>query len=173
MSDLIAIGYPTVPAAQAALGQLGDLQKQMLIQLDDAVVVERRPDGKIKLHQTSGTVGIAAAGGALWGGLIGLLFFAPLLGMALGAGMGAAAGAASDTGISDDFMKRLGSQLGPDRSALVLLVRSITLDKVLEQMHGQYGGELLQTSLSADAEAQMREAIEAMRSATPVGANRH
>lgn len=168
MSDLIAVGYPDAQAAKAALAQLGDLQKQMLIQLDDAVVVERRADGKVKLHQTGGTVGTAAAGGALWGGLIGLLFLAPLLGMAIGAGTGALAGKAVDTGIDDGFMRRLGEQIPQGGAALVLLVRSITTDKVLEQMRGQYGGELLQTSLSAEAEAQLKAAIEASRPATSV-----
>jgi uncharacterized membrane protein len=168
MSDLIAVGYPDTRAAEAALAQLGDLQKQMLIQLDDAVVVERRADGKIKLHQTGGTVGTAAAGGALWGGLIGLLFLAPLLGMAIGAGTGAVAGKASDTGIDDGFLRRLGERLPEGGAALVLLVRSVTADKVLEQMRGQHGGELLQTSLSAEAEAQLKAALVASRSATAV-----
>jgi uncharacterized membrane protein len=166
MSDLIAVGYPNPRAAEAALAQLADLQKQMLIQLDDAVVVERRADGKVKLHQTNRTVGTAAAGGALWGGLIGLLFLAPLLGMAIGAGAGAAAGAATDTGIDDGFMKRLGEGLPTGGAALVLLVRSVTTDKVLERMRGQHGGSLLQTSLSAEAEAQLKAAIAASRPAT-------
>lgn len=168
MSDLIAVGYPDTRAADAALAELRDLQKQMLIQLDDAVVVERRADGKIKLHQTTGTVGTAAAGGALWGGLIGLLFLAPLIGMAIGAGTGAAVGAATDTGIDDGFMKRLGERLPTGGAALVLLVRSVTADKVLERMRGQHGGEVLQTSLSADAEAQLKAAITASRQAATV-----
>ncbi|MDQ7909514.1 DUF1269 domain-containing protein [Phytohabitans sp. ZYX-F-186] len=165
MSDLIAVGYPDTRTAEAALAKLADLRKQMLIQLDDAVIVEHRADGKIKLHQTSGTVGTAAAGGALWGGLIGLLFLAPLLGMAIGAGTGALAGKAMDAGIDDDFMRRLGEQLPQGGAALVLLVRSVTADKVLEQMRGQYSGELLQTSLSAEAEAHLKAAITASRPA--------
>src|SRR4029450_471010 len=44
-------------------------------------IVEHRGDGKIKLHQPS-MAGIGAASGALWGGLIGLIFFMPLVGMA-------------------------------------------------------------------------------------------
>ena len=60
-------------------------------------------------------------------------------------------------------MKALGDRLAPGHAALVLLVRSATTDKVLEQMHGQYGGELLQTSLSADDEAQLRAAADYAR----------
>jgi len=55
------------------------------MEIEDLVVVERREDGTVKLHQPS-LAGIGAAGGAMWGGLIGLIFFAPLFGMAAGAG---------------------------------------------------------------------------------------
>ncbi|HEX5741827.1 MAG TPA: DUF1269 domain-containing protein [Pilimelia sp.] len=169
MSDLIAINYPTVENARMALSQLGRLQQEKLIELEDAVIVERRPDGKIKLHQTGSTVGLGAAGGALWGGLIGLLFFVPLFGMALGAGMGALAGAASDVGVDDAFMRTLGAKLESGGSALVLLVRRATMDKVIERMHGQHGGELIQTSLSEEAEQRLREAVSVARAPSPVG----
>src|SRR6185436_15901445 len=68
------------------------------IELDDLVIVEHRGDGKIKLHQPS-MAGAGAAGGALWGGLIGLIFLMPLFGMAIGAASGAAAGALTDAGV--------------------------------------------------------------------------
>jgi uncharacterized membrane protein len=86
--------------------------------LDDAVIVERRPDGNIKLHQPS-LAGRGAAGGALWGGLIGLIFLMPLFGMAIGAASGAAARALSDYGINDDFMKELGDKLPGGRGRRV------------------------------------------------------
>jgi len=164
MNGLIAVGYPNQVAAEDALQHLMRLQAEQLIELDDAVIVERRGNGKVKLHQTTGmTAGKGAAGGALWGGLIGMLFLAPLLGAALGAGLGGAAGAGSDGGVDDQFMKALGDRLEPGHAALVLLVRRATTDRVLEEMHGQYGGELIQTSLSQDEEAQLRAAAEAAR----------
>ncbi len=163
MNGLVAVGYPNVVNAENALGELMQLQKERIIQLEDAVIVEMRGDGKVKLHQTSHTTGVAAAGGALWGGLIGLLFFAPLLGMALGGAVGAAAGKATDVGIDDNFLRSLGQRLQPGNAALVLLVASATTDKVLERMHGQYQGELLQTSLSSDEEEQLKLAAETAR----------
>jgi uncharacterized membrane protein len=122
VSDLVAIAYDDLPTAQRVASNLGEAVKGHLIEVDDVVVVERRGDGKVKLHQPSLT-GIGAAGGALWGGLIGLLFFVPLLGMAVGAAAGAAGGALSDSGVDDDFMKRLGSELEPGKAALIVLVR--------------------------------------------------
>ncbi|MDA1360055.1 DUF1269 domain-containing protein [Glycomyces luteolus] len=161
MSKLIAVAYPDVPTAQTVLTKLADMQKRELIKLDDAVVVERRDDGKVKLHQSTSLVGISATGGALWGGLIGLLFFAPLLGMAVGASAGAAGGAMSDVGVDDSFMKSLGKELNPGSAALVVLVRSMTEDKVFEELRGQYQGKLLQTNLSSEEEERLREHIAA------------
>src|SRR4051812_50018583 len=98
MSNLVAIAYPDLGTARTVAGELGQLTKEKSIVLDDMVVIERRPDGKIKLHQSMSTTGAGAAGGALWGGLIGLIFLAPLLGMAVGAAARGAAGARTDGG---------------------------------------------------------------------------
>jgi uncharacterized membrane protein len=104
------------------------------------------------------TTGMGAAGGAMWGGVIGLLFLAPLVGMAIGAASGAAAGAMTDTGVDDKFMKELGARLEPGGAALLLLGRAEARDKVLERV-GQYGGEVIQTSLSKEDEESLRAAL--------------
>lgn len=84
MSNLVAIAYDDVDQAQKVMGTMGELVKEHSLTLEDAVVVEHRPGGKMKLHQPS-MAGVGAASGALWGGLIGLIFFMPLFGMAIGA----------------------------------------------------------------------------------------
>jgi uncharacterized membrane protein len=157
MSNLIAVAYPDVNTARRVAGELAQLTKEKSIVLDDMVVVERRPDGKVKLHQAS-TTAAGAAGGALWGGLIGLIFLVPLLGMAVGAASGAAAGALTDAGVDDKFMKTLGERLQEGGAALVVLVRQSTPDKVLPRI-SQYGGEVIQSSLDNEAEAQLDAAL--------------
>jgi len=160
MSDLIAIAYPDVDRAIEVRDRLIDMQRQNVIQLADAAVVEKRLDGKIKLHQIHNTTGRGAAWGTVWGGLIGMIFFAPLVGMAVGAAAGAAGGSMTDVGVDDSFMRELGEKLQPGGAALFLLVTRVTPDKVLPQIT-PYGGEVLQTSLSQEAENHLREAIEA------------
>jgi uncharacterized membrane protein len=91
--------------------------------------------------------------------LIGLIFLNPLLGAAVGAGAGALSGKLSDAGISDDFMKELGKTLTAGTSALFVLVRKATPDKVLEQLKG-FKGKVLKTSLTADKEEKLREVLE-------------
>jgi uncharacterized membrane protein len=159
MSDLVAIAYEDLPTAQQVASNLGEAAKGHDIELDDLVIVERK-DGEVKLHQPS-LAGLGAASGALWGGLIGLIFFVPLFGMAIGAAAGAAGGALSDTGVDDDFMKRLGEELQPGKAAIILLVRKVSVDKVLPQI--QVPGTVIQTSLSNEDEQRLQQALNAAR----------
>jgi len=101
---------------------------------------------------------MGATGGALWGGLIGLIFLSPLLGMAVGAAAGGAAGALTDVGVDDKFMKDLGAKLQPGGAAVFVLVRQSTPDKVLPRI-SQYGGDVIHSSLSTDAEEALQEAL--------------
>jgi uncharacterized membrane protein len=164
MSDLIAIAYPDQATAERVRGRLGEAVKAKIIELDDVVVVTRSDDGKVKLHQAVSPVGAGAAGGAVWGGLIGLIFLAPLLGMAVGAASGAAGGAMADYGVDDRFMKELGEKLTPGSAALIVLVRSMTPDKILPNIQEQ--GHVIQSSLSNESEAQLNSALAAAGSQT-------
>jgi uncharacterized membrane protein len=158
MSTLVAIAYPDVATAEQVRREMMQATKERLMTLEDAVVVEHRPDGKIKLHQAMSTAGAGAAGGALWGGLIGLIFLAPLFGMAIGAASGAAAGALSDVGVDDNFMKELGARIEPGGAALIALGSTEARDKLLERVR-PYGGDIIQTSLSAEEEENLRAAL--------------
>ncbi len=109
--------------------------------------------------------GAGAVGGALWGGLIGLIFFVPLLGMAIGAATGAAAGALSEYGVDDNFMKELGQSLEPGGAAVILLVRKVSVDKVLPEIKIQ--GKMIRTSLDNESEQRLSEALAA--AGRPVG----
>jgi uncharacterized membrane protein len=159
MSNLVAIAYPDVDTAQEVMSTLGRLQVERSIELEDAVIVTREEGGKVKLHQARSTTGAGAAGGAFWGGLIGLLFLTPLLGMAVGAATGAATGKLTDVGVDDSFLKELGNKLEPGMAAVIVLVRRSTPDKVIPAVQ-QYGGTVLQSSLDNDAEERLQEALQ-------------
>ena len=156
MSDLVAVAYPDLETAREVVSNLGAAQKAHLIELDDIVIVEHRNDGKIKLHQPS-LAGAGAAGGALWGGLIGLIFLMPLFGMAIGAASGAAAGAMSDAGVDDKFMKEMGTKLHPGGAAVIVLLRNVNAEKVLAEV--KIPGDVMQTSLGEDGEQALRDAL--------------
>jgi uncharacterized membrane protein len=158
MSTLVAIAYDDLDKAKEVMGTVGGLVKEHSLTLEDAVIVEHRANGKMKLHQPS-LAGIGAASGALWGGLIGLIFLMPLLGMAVGAASGAAGGAMSDYGIDDNFMKELGNKLPEGGAAVFVLVKDATRDKVVPEI-AKYGGQVIKSSLEDEAEASLQEALD-------------
>lgn len=162
MSTLVVIGYNDRHQAEEVRLKLLKMQQEYLVDLEDAVVAYRTADGKVKLNQIYNTPAMGAMTGGFWGTLIGCLFFAPIFGMALGAASGAISGALADVGINDDFMKQIAAHLEPGKSALFVLVRSMTPDKVLDQLQGT-GGKVLQTSLSKEDEASLQKALDAAK----------
>jgi uncharacterized membrane protein len=165
MSTLVVIGYNDLYQAEEVRLKLCKLQRDYLIDLEDAVVVTKDQAGKIKLHQAVNLTAAGAASGGFWGALIGLIFLNPLLGVAMGAAAGAVSGALTDVGINDRFMRDLAATMQPNSSALFVLARKATPDKVLEELHGS-GGTILQTSLSHDDEAKLQAALSAASPST-------
>ena len=162
MSDLIVVGYDDMFKAEEVRLKLLKMQKEYLVDLEDAVVAVKKDDGKVKLNQMYHLAASGAVGGGFWGMLIGLIFLNPILGAVVGAGAGAAAGALSDVGIDDDFMKKLAEQLQPGTSVLFVLIRKMTADKVLAELSGS-GGKVLQTSLSHEDETKLQIALDAAK----------
>lgn len=158
MSDLIAIAYDDEFKAEEVRLTLIKLQKEYLLELEDAAVVVKNKEGKIQLKQAVNLTAAGAASGSFWGILIGVLFLNPLLGAAVGAASGAIGGALTDIGVDDKFMKELGETLTPGTSALFVLVKKVTPDKVLAEV-APYGGKVLRTSLSQAEENQLREVL--------------
>jgi uncharacterized membrane protein len=159
MSDLVVIGFDDEHTAFAMRAELAKLQKEYLIDMEDVVVVTKDDKGKVKLHQAVNLTAAGAVGGTFWGMLIGLIFLNPLLGAAVGAGAGAISGKLSDIGVSDKFMKELAETFKPGSSALFVLVRKVTPDKVLDGLKG-FKGKVLKTSLTADREEKLRQVLE-------------
>jgi uncharacterized membrane protein len=158
MSDLIVFAFDTETGAIEMRDELISMQKQKLVELEDAAVVVRHQDGKVKVKQVQSLAGAGALGGAFWGMLIGLLFFMPWLGLAVGAVTGAVAGGLSDVGVDDKFIKEVGNTIEPGHSALFLLVYKMTPDKVIKQLE-HYNATVLQTSLTEEEEAKLRDAF--------------
>jgi uncharacterized membrane protein len=176
MSELIVVAFDEPNKADEVLSELRELQLEYLIDLEDAVVAVRRPDGKVQLKQSVNLMGMSAASGglwgALWGTLVGMLFLNPLMGFALGtmvgAGTGALAGALADYGINDDFIRELAKTLKPNSSALFILVRKMQPEKVLSDL-SKFRGRVLRTSLSPEQEARLQEALSGAAASPPPG----
>ncbi len=157
MSDLIVISFSDEFKADEVLLDLRRLEMDYLIDLEDAAIVVRNKNGKVRVKQTQELVASGALSGGFWGLLIGLMFFEPLLGI-LGAAMGALSGALTDVGIDDNFIQELGNTIEPGTSAIFILVRKSTPDKVLEDL-SKFEGKVLQTSLTHEDEEKLQEAL--------------
>ena len=158
MSELIVFAFSNDKGASEMDEVIQRLKKEQLITLDDAAVVVRSLDGKVKVKQAVNLVGAGTVGGAFWGMLIGLLFWMPWLGLAIGAITGAISGKLSDYGINDDFINEVSQTIEPGGSALFLLISKWTEDKVLDQL-SKFNPKVVRTSLSKEEEQKLKAAF--------------
>jgi uncharacterized membrane protein len=159
MSELVVLAFGGQDDAERMRGRLEELQKQRLIRLEDAAVVTRDMQGKVKVKQATNLAGAGALGGGFWGMLIGLLFLAPWLGLAVGAVTGALVGKFTDIGVDDKFIREVGETIHPGNSAIFLLVAEVTPDRVLEELQDFRGAKVIKTSLSKEQEQRLKEAF--------------
>ncbi|SNY53078.1 DUF1269 domain-containing protein [Paractinoplanes atraurantiacus] len=158
MATLVAIGYPDETTATAASLEANRLAKDLIIQPDAIAVIIRDKEGKFHVTTNHQPVGAGATWGMFWGLLFGVLFFIPILGMAIGAGLGALTGKLTKNAISKEFQDRIRDELQPGTSALFLVVEAVTPDKAVEAL-SQYGGTVIKSSLSKEAEAELQDAL--------------
>ncbi len=160
MATMTVWKFSDATGAGAAKDALAELQKEGLIRIIDAAIVEWDPSRKKpKTEQLHNLTGAGALTGAFWGWLFGLIFFAPLLGMAVGAAVGALSGSLTDVGIDDDFIRQTRDAITPGTSALFVLSQDAVIDKVVERV--PTGGELIHTNLSSEEEQALREVFAA------------
>jgi uncharacterized membrane protein len=154
MSELIVIGYDDQATATQAYNQVLALNKDFVVTLSGLALVTVDAEGKSHVETPQKIVGVSAASGALWGMLIGLLFFVPGVGLLLGGAMGALFGKLNKSGVNEQFRTQVQEMLKPGSSAVVVMASKITEDKFGDAM-GQYGGTLLKTSLSEEDEKEL------------------
>lgn len=158
MSDLIAIGYPDETTAAQAAQTARELADELIIEPDAIATIVCDKEGSFHVGTSHHPVGAGATWGVFWGLLFGVLLFVPVLGMAVGAGLGALMGKVAKSGIDESFQKQVRDLLQPGTSALFLIVEKVTPDKAVEAL-SRYGGTVLKSSLSKDAEAELQRAL--------------
>jgi len=159
MATLSVLKFPTADGAQQMESTLLSLQKQQLIEVQDAAIVTW-PQGKKqpKTQQLHSLAGQGVLMGAFWGMLFGLIFFVPFFGLAVGAAMGALMGKFNDYGIDDTFIKQTREKVTEGTSALFLLTSGAVEDKVVAALKGQTF-EILSTNLPKEKEDELRAAF--------------
>lgn len=77
---------------------------------------------------------------------------------ALGAGLGALMGKVEKTGIDKQFQQQVRDLIKPGNSALFLIVEKVAPDKAVAAL-SKFGGTVLKSSLSGDAERQLQDEL--------------
>jgi uncharacterized membrane protein len=165
MSDLIAVAFDDEFKAERVRLDLLQMQHEHLVDLEEAAVVVRKKDGKVKLHHVTHFAVPFALGGGFVGSLVGLIIINPVLalfGLVAGTGLGAAIGSLKEVGIEEDFMKGLGSHLKPGTSALFIVAKRAKPETILAELR-RFKGAVLQSSLKHDDEDKLRAALDAVK----------
>jgi uncharacterized membrane protein len=163
MSDLIIVAFPDEAAAFRAGQALVVLQKQYQVEMEDVVVVTRDENGEVNLNQSVKLDTGAAIGGGLWGLLIGMLFLDPPGGGVDGSGPGIMGARFNDLGLDEAFLSDVRQSLDQGGAAVGMRVRKIATQKVLEGLEPYRStGRVIRTSLSQQAEAQLRDFLESI-----------
>lgn len=157
MSDLIVIGYENPQTARQAYEQVQRLQQDFVVDLRGLAIVNVDADGKTHVDTPQRIIGTSAVSGALFGLLLGLLFFVPGM-VLLGGALGALMGTFNRSGVNAEFRNRVEHLLEPGHSAVVIMASKITEDKFASAMQ-PFGGTILKTSLSESDEKELAEEL--------------
>src|ERR1041385_4890935 len=128
MSDLIVIGYEDPQTARQADEQVQRLQQDFIVELRGLAIVEVDADGKTHVDTPHRIIGSSGATGALFGVVLGLLFFVPGM-VLLGGALGALMGTLNKSGVDAAFRNRVANLVEPGHSAVVIMASKITEDK--------------------------------------------
>jgi uncharacterized membrane protein len=159
-SELLVIAFPGEGRAAEVLQILDRMHHGHLIDLQGAAVISRNVSGKTAIHETNDfTAEQGLVGGALVGGLLGLIKGGLLEGALVGAGLGYLASKALDLGFSDDFLKEIADSLTPESSAIVAAVEFEKVDEAIRALD-PYHGKILRQTLPPDQAQKLAAAME-------------
>ena len=157
--DVMAAVYADEDRASVIIDMLWQMHRGTTINLEDAAVITKGADGKLKIRETKElTTRKGAKRGAIAAGVVGLIFPPSLLvTAAAGGALGAAWGKLRDTGIKNSALKDIGDKLEPGKAAVVALVEHESVPAAERALQG-YDGELLRYGFNAADTAEIEAA---------------
>jgi uncharacterized membrane protein len=169
MSNLVVVTFDSAAEANEVRQKLKELEKEGQISLEDTSVIVKGDDGKVHIIDE---VGNTVKAGAVMGGILGLflLFAFPVAGIVAGAAGGALVGRSLDRGVDKKFVKELSESLEPGHSALFVAVNHANANAIIAALK-PYRGKVYQTTLSEEAEQELREILEHTTAAQNPNAN--
>jgi uncharacterized membrane protein len=153
--QIVVAAFKDQTAARKALEALKAAQKDGVIKIDDAAVLEKDPEGKLTIKESGLGVGKSAAVGGVLGAAIGIL--AGPIGWAAvgGAAIGALAAKLRDSGFQDARLKQIGDALTPGSSAIIAVVEHTWVAQV-EKVMAEDAVTVATESIAADIGEQLK-----------------
>ena len=153
--QVIVAAFHNLSGASDALKTLQEAKHEKLIAIQDAAVITKDANGKVKIKETADMrAGKGATIGAVTGGVVGLLA-GPVGWAALGgAAIGGLAAKLHDGGFPDDRLKQIGAKLTPNSSALVAVIEHQWVAEVEQELASQQADVVTQ-ELSDDIQRQL------------------
>ena len=166
-SQLIVVTFADADQAEGLYEELVKLDKQKVVNLEDAVFVTKGEDGKFKVHEKvhhEKRKGMEK--GAVFGLLIGMMLGGPVVGLAGGALVGRMIGKRMDLGVDAGTIKSVGDDLEMGHTALFILGSSKHQPTVIEAFK-HYDGKIVQSTLDKDAQGRLQKALDSHNEETP------
>lgn len=132
--------------AGTVLSNLLQLEQNRLVALEDAVVVIKNAEGKVRVKAYHDLVEpVAELGNELWGGIISAVIFHRTLTIAQGV-------------FDPDFLTKVENSLQPNSSALFVLVQPADTEAVLA-LFSDVGGTVSKTRLPEAEQRKLQDAL--------------
>jgi uncharacterized membrane protein len=166
LDNVVTVRFTEPSKAYQALSVLTQCSDEGRIELESAALVERTPEGELRIPEGSDNVGlVGTASGSLIGMLVGVL--GGPVGVLVGWGAGALMGGAFDMDRatkSDEALTAFGRAIPPESTAVVASVREPAVEVIDVEM-AKLGGEVTRRPL-----AQVLDELEAAEDAADAAA---
>lgn len=159
--EVMVIAFPGEQRAAEVLQALRQLDHEHLVDLKKSAILVRDKHGKLDVHESHDfTTKQGVLGGALAGGLVGLLRGSAVEDAVLGAGAGLLASKVLDLGFNDAWLREIGETLTPGSSAIVASVRFEHVDEAMRTLGQFHGGRILRQTLPPDVAQKLAAAVQ-------------
>jgi uncharacterized membrane protein len=164
--EVFVAAFATEEEAGEALDDFQQMDKEGSLELLDAAVIVHSADGRVHFKETRDpSVKKWAAGGAIVGGVVGLIFPPAIIATAaIGAGAGGIWGKLSDKGFKDEDLKSIGESLPPGSSAIIAVAEDHMVERLQQGLDGYR--KIARHAMSAEASAQLIAEIDKEVAAT-------
>lgn len=160
---LVGVSLPDALRAQEFLIAATGLAKKGSLKLRDAVIVTKDSDGHSAVRETiDPQPGRSALSGAVWTGLLGLMFGGPvgwLVGGAVGAGVGAASAKLIDLGVPDEWVEWFRASVQPSTVTVVLLLENLDVGALATELQRFPFARLVHTTLPEFSLRRLEDAL--------------